>query len=93
MTDYNPDCILWATAHVDDYGHCEYDHSYIIFNRHDNNKEVWRYARDFRDSEMPEDFKSDESMIKAPACISFIPPLGVVFLCILKLMTSIHAHS
>ncbi|KAG2116175.1 hypothetical protein DEU56DRAFT_173770 [Suillus clintonianus] len=65
VTDYNTDRVLWATTHVDDYAHCEYDHGYIIFNRHDNNKEVWRYARDFRDSEMPEDFKPDESMFKA----------------------------
>ncbi|KAG1726149.1 hypothetical protein EDB19DRAFT_1753265 [Suillus lakei] len=65
VTDYNDNRLLWATAHVDDYAHCEYDHGYIIFNRHDNSKEVWRYARDFQDSEIPEDFKPDESMIKA----------------------------
>ncbi|KAG2136994.1 hypothetical protein DEU56DRAFT_756129 [Suillus clintonianus] len=40
------------------------DSGYIIFNRHDNSKEVWRYTCDFWDFEMPEDFKPDESMIK-----------------------------
>lgn len=48
-----------------DYAHVEYDHGYIIFNRHDNGKEVWRLARDFQDSDIPEDFKPDASMITA----------------------------
>ncbi|KAG2336881.1 hypothetical protein BDR05DRAFT_896120, partial [Suillus weaverae] len=65
VIDYNTDRVLWATAHVDDYAHCEYDHGYIIFNRHDNSKEVWRLARDFQDSEIPDDFRPDDSMIKA----------------------------
>ncbi|KAG1750293.1 hypothetical protein EDD22DRAFT_916567 [Suillus occidentalis] len=65
VSDYHTDRVLWATAHADDYAHCEYDHGYIIFNRHDNNKEVWRYARDFQDSEIPEEFKPDDAMIKA----------------------------
>ncbi|KIK43739.1 hypothetical protein CY34DRAFT_11515 [Suillus luteus UH-Slu-Lm8-n1] len=54
-----------SRAHADDYAHCEYDDGYIIFDRHDNNKEVWRYARDFQDSEIPEEFKPDDAMIKA----------------------------
>jgi hypothetical protein len=52
-------------THVADYAHVEYDHGYIIFNRHDNGKEVWRLARDFQDSDIPEDFKPDASMITA----------------------------
>lgn len=65
VTDYDTDCVLWAATHVTDYAHCEYDHGYIILNRHDDSKEVWRYARDFQDSEIPEVFKPDESMINA----------------------------
>jgi hypothetical protein len=65
VTDYITDRVLWATAHVVDYAHCEYDNGYIIFNSQDNSKEVWRYARDFQDSEIPEDFKPDDSMNKA----------------------------
>ncbi|KAG2364836.1 hypothetical protein BDR07DRAFT_1482157 [Suillus spraguei] len=64
VTDYETDRVLWATG-ADDYAHCEYDHGYIIFNRHDNSKEVWRCACDFQDSEIPEDFKPDETMITA----------------------------
>ncbi|KAG2066979.1 hypothetical protein BDR04DRAFT_1105821 [Suillus decipiens] len=64
VTDYETDRVLWATG-AGDYAHCEYDHGYIIFNRHDNSKEVWRCARDFQDSEIPEDFKPDEIMITA----------------------------
>ncbi|OAX37699.1 hypothetical protein K503DRAFT_719361 [Rhizopogon vinicolor AM-OR11-026] len=65
VTDINTDRVLWAETHVADYAHCEYDHGYIIFNRHDNGKEVWRLARDFQDSDIPEDFKPDVSMITA----------------------------
>lgn len=65
VTDYNTDRVLWATPHVVDYAHCEYDHGYIIFNSQDNSKEVWRYARDFQDSEIPDDFKPDDSMVEA----------------------------
>ncbi|KAG0706677.1 hypothetical protein DFH29DRAFT_137501 [Suillus ampliporus] len=65
VIDYNTDRVLWETNHVDDYAHCEYDRGYIIFNRHDNSKEVWRYSRDFQDSDIPEDFKPDDSMINA----------------------------
>ncbi|KAG1842276.1 hypothetical protein DFJ58DRAFT_666062 [Suillus subalutaceus] len=65
VTDYNTDRVLWATAHVVDYAHCEYDHGYIIFNSQDDSKEVWRYARDFQDSQIPEDFKPDDSMVEA----------------------------
>ncbi|KAG1742642.1 uncharacterized protein EDB91DRAFT_1127241 [Suillus paluster] len=65
VTDYSTDRVLWETNLVDDYAHCEYEHGYIIFNRHDNCKEVWRYAHDFQDSDIPEDFKPDDPMINA----------------------------
>ncbi|KAG2144676.1 uncharacterized protein EDB93DRAFT_1152673 [Suillus bovinus] len=65
VIDYDTDRVLWAITHVVDYAHCEYDRGHIIFNRHDDSKEVWRYARDFQDSEIPEGFKPDEAMISA----------------------------
>ena len=52
------------------YVHCEYDEGYIIFNRIDNYKEVWRRSTDVLDiaeeawPSMPYN-KPDSSMIKA----------------------------
>jgi hypothetical protein len=56
---------LLSQTHVTAYAHCEYDHGYIIVNRHDNGTEVWRLARDFQDCDIPDDFKPDDSMITA----------------------------
>lgn len=57
--------LITQNIHVAGYVHCEYDHGYIVINRYDNSKEVWRLARDFQDSDIPEEFKPDASMISA----------------------------
>jgi len=54
-----------SQTHVVDYPHCEYDRGFIVFNRRDDGKEVWRLACDFQDSDIPEDFKPDDSMVNA----------------------------
>ncbi|OJA19664.1 hypothetical protein AZE42_02828, partial [Rhizopogon vesiculosus] len=66
VTDINTDRVLWAeTTHVPGYVHCEYDRGYIVFNRHNNSKEVWRLARRFQHSDIPDNSRPNGSMITA----------------------------
>ncbi|KAH7889270.1 hypothetical protein F5I97DRAFT_495561 [Phlebopus sp. FC_14] len=69
VTDIKDNKVLWALspAYVVNYAHCEYDHGYIIFNRHDNCKEVWRHSVDIRDEAVSEDYPPDEQMRNAYA--------------------------
>ncbi|KAI6017465.1 hypothetical protein EDC04DRAFT_2576716 [Pisolithus marmoratus] len=48
VTDLKGNGPLWGLppSHVVEYAHCEYDHGYIVFNRRDNDKEVWRRVVD-----------------------------------------------
>jgi len=45
--------LLWSLPryYVRSYAHCEYENGYLVFDRFDGKKEVWRLASDFVDGE------------------------------------------
>jgi hypothetical protein len=51
--------------HVAPFAHCEYDNGYLVFNRHDGDKEVWRLASDFAPHEMPSASPPDQHQMQA----------------------------
>ncbi|KAH7926823.1 hypothetical protein BV22DRAFT_1086128 [Leucogyrophana mollusca] len=58
--------LLWSlpAIHVVWDAHCEYDRGYIVFDRFDKCKEVWRRNRDFIASDVPEGYPPDEKMLR-----------------------------
>lgn len=52
-------------SHVVNYAHCEYDRGYIVFNRHDDCKEVWRRTVDTEGVQFPETSPPDHKMLEA----------------------------
>ncbi|KAH7926868.1 hypothetical protein BV22DRAFT_1111448 [Leucogyrophana mollusca] len=66
VTDLIDNRVLWSlpVTHVVEYAHCEYDRGYIVFNRIDKCKEVWRRSRDFIASDVPEGYPPDEEMLR-----------------------------
>ncbi|KIJ66601.1 hypothetical protein HYDPIDRAFT_166773 [Hydnomerulius pinastri MD-312] len=67
VTDLKDNRVLWAlpSSHVVDYAHCEFDHGYIIFNRHDSCKEVWRRSIDVDDDQVSQACPPDQRMLAA----------------------------
>lgn len=53
--------------HVCECAHCEYGDGYIVFNRIDNVKEVWRRACDFHNATLPAESLPDELQLRASA--------------------------
>ncbi|KAH7911613.1 hypothetical protein BJ138DRAFT_1125884 [Hygrophoropsis aurantiaca] len=66
ISDLVEDRMLWSLppSHVVPYAHCEYDRGFVIFNRADDCKEVWRRSRDFIASDVPVDYPPDEEMLQ-----------------------------
>ncbi|KAF9225167.1 hypothetical protein BS17DRAFT_730398 [Gyrodon lividus] len=66
VSDAKDNRALWALppSHVVEYAHCEYDHGYIIFNRHDNCKEVWRRSIDVDDDQVSRTSPPDNQMLE-----------------------------
>ena len=68
---YSPESPMSNTihfqTHVVRYAHCEYDQGYIVFNRHDNCKEVWRRTVDADGEQCPETSPPDKKMLFASA--------------------------
>jgi len=52
-------------THAVNYAHCEYDRGYIVFNRHDNCKEVWRRTVDAEGVQRSETSLPDKKMLEA----------------------------
>ena len=52
-------------THAVHYAHCEYDRGYIVFNRRDNCKEVWRRTVDADGDQYPETSPPDKKMLEA----------------------------
>lgn len=52
-------------THVVNYAHCEYDQGYIVFNRRDNCKEVWRHTVDAEGDQCSETSPPDKRMLEA----------------------------
>ncbi|KAH9991527.1 hypothetical protein BJV77DRAFT_521206 [Russula vinacea] len=48
--------LLWSLPrfYVRSYAHCEYENGYLVFDRFEGEKEVWRLASDFADGEPEE---------------------------------------
>ncbi|KAF8221886.1 hypothetical protein L208DRAFT_1325601 [Tricholoma matsutake] len=48
VTDLDEDVVLWSLpqTYVRQYAHCEYGEGFIIFDRYDGSKEVWRRSSD-----------------------------------------------
>ncbi|KIJ13815.1 hypothetical protein PAXINDRAFT_80194 [Paxillus involutus ATCC 200175] len=67
VTDARDNRVLWALppSHVVEYAHCEYDRGYIIFNRHDNCKEVWRRSIDVGDDQVSATSPPDNRMLQS----------------------------
>ncbi|KAF8131488.1 hypothetical protein EV363DRAFT_1165258 [Boletus edulis] len=67
VCDIKSNRVLWALppSHAVHYAHCEYDRGYIIFNRHDNCKEVWRCTVDADGNRHPETSPPDKKMLEA----------------------------
>ncbi|KAG6330160.1 hypothetical protein ID866_8928, partial [Astraeus odoratus] len=78
VTDLSDNNVLWSLSpsHVVDYAHCEYDRGYIVFNRSDNCKEVWRHALDVNDNECSTESPPDKQMNQAwcEATLQWPPP-------------------
>ncbi|KAJ8494397.1 hypothetical protein ONZ45_g13249 [Pleurotus djamor] len=59
VSDISSGEILWLISenqgYVRPYAHCEYGQGYIVFDRFDGHKEVWRRACDFDSSPLPEE--------------------------------------
>lgn len=51
--------------HAVSYAHCEYDRGYIVFNRYDNCKEVWRRTVDADGDQHPGTSPPDKKMLEA----------------------------
>lgn len=52
-------------THAVSYAHCEYDRGYIVFNRHDNCKEVWRRTVDADGDQHSGTSPPDKKMLEA----------------------------
>ncbi|KAL4068868.1 hypothetical protein V8B97DRAFT_2024543 [Scleroderma yunnanense] len=67
VTDINDNHVLWGLppSFVVDYAHCEYARGYIVVNRLDNCKEVWRRVVDTRDDEHSMVSPPDAHMLRA----------------------------
>ncbi|KAF8547134.1 hypothetical protein OG21DRAFT_1527362 [Imleria badia] len=67
VCDIKSNRVLWAlpSTHAVHYAHCEYDRGYIVFNRHDNCKEVWRHTDDVDGDQHPETSPPDKKMLDA----------------------------
>ncbi|KIK94387.1 hypothetical protein PAXRUDRAFT_828041 [Paxillus rubicundulus Ve08.2h10] len=67
VTDATDNRVLWALppSHVVEYAHCEYDRGYIIFNRRDNGKEVWRRSIDVGDGQVSATSPPDSQMLQS----------------------------
>ena len=52
-------------SHAVQYAHLEYDRGYIVFNRYDNCKEVWRRTIDADADQHPETSPPDKKMLDA----------------------------
>lgn len=52
-------------SHVVPYAHLEYDRGYIVFNRHDSCKEVWRHTIDAAGNQDPGTSPPDRKMTEA----------------------------
>ncbi|EGN92333.1 hypothetical protein SERLA73DRAFT_117516 [Serpula lacrymans var. lacrymans S7.3] len=71
VTDLKSSQVLWSLGqlHVVRYAHCEYSNGFLIFNRHDNCKEVWRlssdYPPDLDPGDLPTPFPPDDQMLRA----------------------------
>ncbi|KAI6025921.1 hypothetical protein F5J12DRAFT_716055, partial [Pisolithus orientalis] len=51
--------------HVVEYADCEYVHGYIVFNRHDNCKEIWRRVLDVPNEDLCTLSPPDSDMLSA----------------------------
>ncbi|KAN0100079.1 hypothetical protein V8E55_000063 [Tylopilus felleus] len=67
VCDIESNHILWALppSHVVNYAHCEYDRGYVVFNRNDNCKEVWRRTVDADGNQHSETSPPDQDMLEA----------------------------
>ncbi|KAH9000891.1 hypothetical protein EDB86DRAFT_471386 [Lactarius hatsudake] len=62
--------VLWCLplAYVRPYAHCEYDNGYLVFDREDGSKEVWRLASDLStEREVAADAPPDNRQMDASA--------------------------
>ena len=57
--------MIHLQTHAVHYAHCEYDRGYIVFNRRDNYKEVWRRTVDADGVQHPEMSPPDKKMLEA----------------------------
>ncbi|KAI6102623.1 hypothetical protein EDD17DRAFT_695695 [Pisolithus thermaeus] len=67
VTNLKGNAPLWdlPPSHVAMYAHLEYDHGYIVFNRLDNCKEVWRRVVDADNEDHSTESPPDEDMMSA----------------------------
>ncbi|KAG9308958.1 hypothetical protein JVU11DRAFT_11260 [Chiua virens] len=66
VCDVKNNRVLWAlpSNHAVRYAHCEYDRGYIVFNRLDNCKEVWRLTIHANGNQQPETSLPDRQMLE-----------------------------
>ncbi|KAH7926821.1 hypothetical protein BV22DRAFT_1062053 [Leucogyrophana mollusca] len=65
VTDLIDNYLLWSLTHVGAYANCEHDRGYIVYNRTDGCKEVWRRSCDFIASDVSEGYPPDWRMLHA----------------------------
>ncbi|KAI6124251.1 hypothetical protein EDD17DRAFT_907624 [Pisolithus thermaeus] len=67
VTNLKGNAPLWGLppSHVVESAHCEYDHGYIVFNRLDNCKEVWRRVVDADNEDHCTESPPDADMLSA----------------------------
>jgi hypothetical protein len=57
----------WFQIYVRQSAHCEYDSGYLVFDRADGRKEVWRLASDFDADEVAASAPPDEEQLEISA--------------------------
>ncbi|EMD33102.1 hypothetical protein CERSUDRAFT_118157 [Gelatoporia subvermispora B] len=70
VSDANTDEVLWSLAesYVREYAHCEYEKGYLVFDRLEGTKEVWRLSVDAAQSPIStvwEGARPDEAQLSA----------------------------
>ncbi|KAF9489180.1 hypothetical protein BDN71DRAFT_1531426 [Pleurotus eryngii] len=98
VTDLATGETLWALDkklnYVRRFAHCEYGEGFVVFDRMDGSKEVWRLASEYDTSPPPTSALPDERQLDAYAqSASFYPSSRVLFRPWLLLQMPIHTRA